>query len=375
MVRRAITVAAACTACLALWQALTVHYSYGGNWTALYCTGSLQVVPPALAAERIYRFQGPGYDGQFFHYMAHDPLFRRGISAGIDNRKIRSRRILVPGLAYLLAFGQDRYVDAAYIGLIWISVLLGAYWLTRLGIPGLYFLLVPAVLIAADRLVVDGVLATCCVGFVLYAREQSKWKLYAVLAAGMLARETGLLLIAAYVIDLAHKRRLKEAVSFATAVLPAVCWYWYISRNAPPDTYRHLWPSLLLPMVRRILHPVAYPFDGFVNALAVLCDLLAILGFLVALLWTVWRLARRAWTPTLIAAGLFVVLALIISDPDVWADPYGYSRIYTPLVLLAGLHGISVGSHVPGIAMLAMVPRIGLQLGPQIVNVLRGLTS
>ena len=362
-----------CTALLAAWQALTVHYSYGGNWTALYCTGSPQPLPPVLAAEHVYRFPGPGYDGQFFHYMAHDPFLRRNISAAIDNPKLRCRRILVPALAYLLAFGQDRYVDAAYIAVIWISVLLGAYWLGRLALPGLCFLLVPAVWISADRLVVDGVLAACCLGFVLYAHEGSKWKLYTVLAAAALARETGLLLIAAYVIYLALKPRLRAALFFATAALPAICWFWFVSAHTPPDNYHFFAPAFLLPLARRILHPIAYPFGGAVNAVAVSLDFLALGGFVAAVIWILRRIWRRPWTPTILAAGLFVLLAMIISDPDVWTDPFGYSRIYTPLLLLGALEGIAIRSFAPSIALLALDPRIGLQLGPQLLNVLRGI--
>ena len=45
---------------------------------------------------------------------------------------------------------------------------------------------------------------------------------------------------------------------------------------------------------------------------------------------------------------------MMISDPDVWADPFGFSRIYTPLVLLAALDGMAIGSFMPGTAMLAL---------------------
>jgi hypothetical protein len=38
------------------WQALTVRYSYGGNWTGLFCTGAVFPYPPALAKENIYTF-------------------------------------------------------------------------------------------------------------------------------------------------------------------------------------------------------------------------------------------------------------------------------------------------------------------------------
>src|ERR1700732_487352 len=108
---RSLAIAIVCTASLAAWQALTVHYSYGGNWTALYCTGSLFHPPPAaLQSEHIYTFQNSdGYDGQLYHYITPDPFFQRGIASQAD--RFRYRRILIPGLAYLVAFGQDRWVD------------------------------------------------------------------------------------------------------------------------------------------------------------------------------------------------------------------------------------------------------------------------
>jgi hypothetical protein len=89
------------------WQALTVHYSFGGNWTALYYTGALfRGVPPALQPENIYVFPNSvGYDGQVYHYLAHDPLLRRNFGPFLDDPRYRARRILVPGVAFLLAFG------------------------------------------------------------------------------------------------------------------------------------------------------------------------------------------------------------------------------------------------------------------------------
>ena len=83
---RCLALALVCTAGLWVWQALTVRFSYGGNWTALYCTGALfQHAPPALDSENIYLFpNSTGYDGQIYHYMAHDPFFRRGFSSSMN---------------------------------------------------------------------------------------------------------------------------------------------------------------------------------------------------------------------------------------------------------------------------------------------------
>ena len=57
------------------WQCLTVHFNFGGNWTALYHAGVRRSIPPSLASEDVYRFPRTfGYDAQFYHYIAHSPL-------------------------------------------------------------------------------------------------------------------------------------------------------------------------------------------------------------------------------------------------------------------------------------------------------------
>ena len=107
-------------------QALTVHYNYQGNWTALFQTGPRRPTPPALESENIYKFEKTrGYDGQFYHYVAHDPLLTKGFSKHVDDPRLRWRRILVPGLAFLAAGGQQQLVDTAYVGVILCFVFLG----------------------------------------------------------------------------------------------------------------------------------------------------------------------------------------------------------------------------------------------------------
>src|SRR5574340_617734 len=79
------------------WQAATVHSNYRGNWTALFCTGSRFPLPPELAEEHVYVFpDSTGFDGQFYHLIAHDPALRRGFDRYIDAPEYRSRRTLVP---------------------------------------------------------------------------------------------------------------------------------------------------------------------------------------------------------------------------------------------------------------------------------------
>jgi hypothetical protein len=362
-----------------LWQWITVTVNYGGNWTGIYCTGALSLPPPPeLAREHIYRFADSyGYDGQFYHYMAHDPFLGRGFSAHIDAPGMRYRRILIPLMAYLVAFGQDRWIDAGYIVVVVGFAGLGTYWLSRMAqrygyhsFVGLGFLMVPAVLVSVDRLTIDIALAACCVGFALYAGEPAgRWKLLAVLLLASLDRETGGLLVAAAVLYYLAIRRWREAVYCAAAAIPALAWYLFAGLHTRSNTGTLFSPALFLGLMDRFLHPYPYRFPWLVNAVASALDLLALAGIVTAVVWTVRRALGRAWNPVTVAACLFAALAAVMAKGEPWAEAYAFGRTLTPLLVLCALDGFSVGSWVPGLGMMAVVPRIGLQWAHQVLGV------
>jgi len=140
-----------------LWQFATVHFNYGGNWTALFSIAPNWPRPAFLSSENLYTFPGSlGYDGQMYHLIAHDPWMERGAVPAMDDPALRYRRILVPALAWALAMGRDSAVHAAYFAVILGFVFLGVYWLARAmesrgGHPawGLMFVIMPATLQAA----------------------------------------------------------------------------------------------------------------------------------------------------------------------------------------------------------------------------------
>src|SRR5438067_9394654 len=96
------------------WQAFVVHGGRDGNWTSLFSTGSRYPVPPLLFPHTYVIPNSDGYDGQFYRYMAHDPLLSRGFTAYIDDARYRYARILILGIAYVLALGQDPAIDWTY---------------------------------------------------------------------------------------------------------------------------------------------------------------------------------------------------------------------------------------------------------------------
>lgn len=175
------------------WQTLTVHANYAGNWTGLFCTGRLVRAPDSLAPATWRDASSRGYDGQYYRFIAHDPFLRLGTAAYLDAPLLRSRRILVPLLAWVVAGGRQELVDIAYVLVVAAFIFGGVYWLGGLMVEqrrhaacGLLFLAVPATIVSIDRMTVDVALAalTACFAYQLTAgRERGLW--FTLAAAGL----------------------------------------------------------------------------------------------------------------------------------------------------------------------------------------------
>jgi len=362
------------------WQALAVHYNYAGNWTGLYCIGDRFPQPPDLA-ERLWLFRDTyGYDGQWYHLIAHDPWQKRGFDRFIDNPRVRYHRILLPGLAWLLAAGQDRNVDAAYRALVWLSIFLGSFWIARYaglhGLTpwlGLAFLLVPAVLVTIDRLTVDSVLACLCVGFILFLETAPGWPLYVVLLAAPLVRDTGLVLLAGYVGTLVLERRFGRAALFSTAALPAIVWVGLVStRTAPTQlTLTSLWP--LAGYAQRILHPYPYPLAAPIAFAANLLDYASLAGIGLAIVWAVILVPGKKAGAVTIPILAFAAVAAFLNLHEIWDDAYAFGRVLTPLLLLLALVAIPKRRWAMALPLLLVTPRILMQFAPQALHVVKAM--
>lgn len=378
-------------AALALsWQALTVRYNFEGNWTGLFYTGGNLSVPPELNRERIYTLAGKiGYDGQYYHYIAHDPFRLKGFEKYMDAPRLRYRRILVPLTAHLLAAGQDRFVDVAFVGVILLSVFLGTYWLGGYASDcgwhpawGLGFLLTPAAIISIDRLVVDIALASLTIGFALYARRGPPWKLYLVLVCALLARETGALLLGGYCVYLLWQRLPRKAFLFGTAAVPALVWFWYLQTRTRGDLIRLFMHSAagFLPFGHRMSPQLriglpVYDLPRFLAGALTALDYLALLGMALAVVLAVRFVLERSRGPQefagLLYAFMVVSLAFVFSQGDVYTFP----RVASPLLVLVALHGLAPGARAGLLPLVLVVPRLAAQLSPQLLGVLRGIFS
>ena len=363
------------------WQALVIHYTYAGNWSAWFCTGGNLPQPPLAASEHLYVFKrSNGYDGQYYHYIAHDPFCRRETDRYLDAPRLRYRRILMPGLAYLAAMGQDRAIDAAVFAVNLFAIFMGVYWSSRYAVHwgygaawGLLFLLVPAVLVSLDRFVVDPALAALTVGFALYVIEDNPPGVFAVLLFAPLARETGVVLVAAQCGSLLMQRRLRSFLLFASSLLPALAWYAFVSTHVrAEDTTRWFaWPPLAR-MLRAMLHVTPYPFIPSVKSTAQATDIMAFLGVLLAIALGLYLPKLKLPLPFLFAMGFLAVFAALLGRP-VWVDAFAFSRVVSPLVVLVALSAYPARSWIRFLPLALIDPRIGLQLSYRLFLVAKAL--
>ncbi len=380
--RSPIPMAILVTALAFAWQALTVHYNYNGNWTALFGSGALFPAPPeALAGEHIYRFpHSLGYDGQIYHVMAHDPFMVRGFFRAIDSPRYRYRRILVPALAWAAAWGQDRFIDRAYFAEMLSWIFLGALWVAALArLCGrsatwtLLLLAVPAVVVSLDRMTVDAALIALIAGVVYYARKETWAVVFWLCVLAGLVRETGLLVPAGMVAWFLMRRRFQWAIRMTVSVIPTLLWWLNVQLRTPAESEHHL---SLIPfggLITRLASPYPYRFGGGIDAIATSLDYLALIGVTLSLLYCVWNVRRLIEYPGGWMAFGFAVLVVLMSSQDVWGDAFSFARVFSPLLFLTALDCLYGRSLKGAIPILMTAPRIWMQLGFQVLGVWRGI--
>ncbi len=382
--------AAACYALLAAalaftWQVLTVQFNFDGNWSALFQTGAGWNLPPGESFEGTYRFENTGgFDGQFYRYIAHDPLLTRGFASYVDFPRMRWARILMPGLANLLALGQDRLVDAAYSAVVLAFVSLGSYWLGRYSLRhgrhaawGLAFLLVPTVTISIERLTIDIALAAFCIGLALYAEEQRRWQTYVILALAPLSRETGVLLPAAYFLCHLSRKQWRGAALAAATTLPFLAWLLFVRAHTGPGSidWGAFLPSYPLHgILRRTFVPTWLASQlTWKETLARSLDYVALLGVWLALFTSFRLLWKRKWTPLEFSIGMFALLALLLANFPTWGEAYSFGRYLSPLLAWLAMIGLAERRLALLLPICLVMLRVLAQITPQTLGIVGGI--
>jgi hypothetical protein len=318
------------------WQWVVVRSAFHGNWTALFCSGDHFSRPPEIDGGQYVFPASTGYDGQFYQIVAHDPLFRHGYAAFIDAPRLRYRRILMPALAYLLAAGASQRIDAAYISVCLFFVGLGSFCLAQLALEngrqplwGLLFLFTPATLMGIERMTIDISLSALCLLCLLLSRKQHWLLLWCALAAAVLSRETGLLVLAGVVFWLGKRKRFALAAVLTSSLLPAVAWYGFVQIHTGGDYSTS--GFRLFPILDAFKAPLAPDVLGFWFRIA---TGIAAIGMLAAAVQGVYTaLKNRLEDLAAILCFFFAAFVIVFPAGAVWSDADGFPRIYSPLLL------------------------------------------
>jgi len=222
---------------------------------------------------------------------------------------------------------------------------------------------------------IDLTLAALTVGFALYARLEETWKVWAVLCCAALTRETGILLLAGYVAHLFWRRRFAWAAFSATAAMPMLAWYAYVYPRAIGDLHiYHAGHQLQRRVFRpRLLYTVQYDLPDVLARTLRTLDWLVVAGIVLACVLTLWFVLRRPRAPEPFAGLMYALMLLPTVLLVSLHDPYTYPRIISPLLVLVALQGISGKVRLGLLPVVLVLLRPAVQLGPQVLGVLRGL--
>lgn len=362
------------------WEGSLVHNLYGGNWTSLFYHGYRSGLPNDTFFAGTYVFPDDlGFDGQYYRVIAHDPFMRRNWAQYIDSPTMRYRRILVPIVAYILAVGQQRYVDAGFIAAILLFLFFGVYWLGCFAVLfggsakwGWAFLLAPGVLAGLERGAVDTALTALTIGFALYLREQSRYRLLLVLLLAGLCRETGVLLILACAgSSLVRRNWPRLALSIASA-LPTLAWYAYVQMRNIGGTSQDLMRLPLTDLLDNLIHhDPAYIKNGFY--VVQLAYYVAIFGTLLAFVLAI-RYSFGCWKcPEGLALLAFTATGLLVQPPGLWMQAYHFGRVLAPLLVLLALQYFPTGGRQWLLPALMVSPAILLVSLASAVRLVRHL--
>jgi hypothetical protein len=337
-------------AAIAGWQALYCVAATQGKMSGLFFIGERMRWPAEIERGAFVYPNTEGYDGQIYRAIAHDPGFR-GPGRTLNGARYWGRRILLPASAALLGGGNPGAIDFWYVAITDLLLALGGVCFVRLAadvcpplLAAAVYCAVPAVVASTDRMVVDGpMVALSIVAWWCY-RERRFVPMLVALAAAVLARETGLFVVAGIGLAYLLQRDFRRAGAVAASAIPAVAWWiWLALRTAPTAMDRQL-SIPLLPQIARLFQSNPRPGAApWLNGLLLSLDVVGCLCLLFAFGWVAATLVRERRVSEETAVILpMAFAALFFSSPTLLAEPYHFLRHASVLIVWVALRMMRV---------------------------------
>ncbi len=276
-----------------------------------------------------------GYDGQFFYYMAVNPLHA---GTQMDNAPFRYQRILFSMIVWVVsAGGQAALVPWWMLIVNVLGTLAGtaglAILLQRKGLSpwfslafGLYF----GQFAAITHDVPDGFAAALVVLGAL-AIDRERWREAVIwLAAAGLARETTVLFAGAFALDALLQRNWKRAALLLSSAIPLVIWLialWLIFGKSGLFFSSVVSKAPKVPLAG--LAGIAGASPRFLITMLVI-----VIPGALALGWVVYEIVTRKWRAS---PGLLLVIALTVVWLVIFLNAFTYSDLASSTRIVIGL--------------------------------------
>ena len=285
-----------------------------------------------------------GYDGQFYYYIATDPLHA---SIHMDFAPYRYQRIFYPMVVWALSLGGNASLAAWWLLLLNVlGALAGtaalAVLLQRRGLSpwfSLIFAFYFGQLAAITHDVPDSLAATFIV-FAALAADREQWKTCAFwLAIAGLTRETTLVFAAGAAVNALFEKRPWRAALLLSAALPLILWL---------IALRLIFGETGLFFSGVVSQTPKIPFAGFVtipiaSPRFLITLVVLVIPALAALAWIIREVARGTWraAPGWLLVLLVNVALVIFLNDFTYSDLASSSRVTIGVSLAWLLYAIA----------------------------------
>jgi hypothetical protein len=292
---------------------------------------------------------GVGYDGQWYFYIAHDPLLRApDPERFLDLPAYRYGRILYPALAWAVALGQPAVLPWSMLFVNLLAVLVGAIacldLLRQLGTSRwlvLAYAFSPPMLIGVSAMLTEPTsIALVTVGVALALRGRH-WPAGWALALAVLAREPSMLVPLAFGLYALARLDWRRGAAYLAPLMLPVAWHLsiWVRMGILPTAQNH--DNLTVPFggpyyrLGLLLgwHPPMFgetaSTGNVAGEVAIILTSAAII--VIGLTKVLQRRDAFAWM-LLLQAGLAAV-----TSEAIWADLYSYGRALGLLYFAFGL--------------------------------------
>ncbi len=309
------------------------------DFTGFAVIGSRWAAPELLPPDPIIEPGSRGYDGQFFLYIARDPLLLGESCRYIDIPAYRYGRILYPLLAGMLAMGIHSLLPYTLVLVNLFAILFGTHFavlmLKSAGLNPWYgagYGFLSGLLICILRDLAGPTAMAGVIGGVYFYHRGSYLPAAGLFAAGILAREVvAMVPVGLFVFDLIFGKTGKRGGVILFSPLPFLLWSGYLAVRLGSFPWRGGAGNFGSPLAGMISSGAALLARKVSWAGQLFFGLFLLLTIL-SLLLSLREIFRRPGGAS--AVFLFYSLLPFLATDRIWTEPWSYGRVFLPAAVL-----------------------------------------